>query len=320
MVKKPMDQKVPTNPSNEQIAAQARKEIKSLLTAWKKRCGKTHADIAYDISLSESHLGEILSGSLSFGNIMPLSICLSLSSEETLKLLELYSQSREASKPLYAPLKALDRAWLATQPPQKQAGLLLRAFRVRSFKEAKQVASEIHIETPYFNEIENGGHPIPISKMRVLQTTFNLSDEELAELNRLAAPFRKPTDRMDALDAQWLADQPPEKQAGLQLRAYRVRVYKTTKEFAAVLGATEGYLSALETGASPIPSEKIAILQAHLNLSPAETNQLETLSRTCRRWHEEKRVAMRTSSTHVGTALPFSQSDLLKEPLAIGGR
>jgi len=200
---------------------------------------------------------------------------------------------------------------------QYSAGNKLREHMERANKANKALAGDLYVDESNTRYWKLGRHAIPVDKMKPLQKVLHLNDTELAELNRLAAPFRGLSDRMNALDSEWLNEQPSEKQAGLLLRAYHVDRYMSSQQLAYKLGISSSSVRQWEVGTKPIFKNQMTALQPHLGLSDAETAKLTELSDICRQHLAEKR-AMKVHSSKVGAALPTAECDLLRETLVPG--
>lgn len=210
---------------------------------------------------------------------------------DVIRIFNLNEKESSYIKNLAAPdlLRAFDSEWLDQQPPEKQAGLLLAAHRHNNGWTRKQCAQLLGVNVSTIAELESGKSQALANYVDRLANIFDMDKEQREEMEmRCTLPVlhqeepeplpTTPPASARAFDAQWLDQQPPDKQAGLLLRAYREQAGMSRPELAtqAKLSVTAIFL--MENGTSQsigmhIFSNK---LPKALGLNADQTNYLST--------------------------------------------
>ena len=187
----------------------------------------------------------------------------------------------------YQHLEALDPQWLEAQPKEKQAALLLRAYRERNKCSLEAFAAATHISEGTLQHWETSLTPIATDKLGTLCRELLLNPSEAEDfilrcdkgIIEHTGPAwlkeqiaQKKWDIIDfpALDPQWVQAQPANEQPGLLLRVYRERKKYSRDALAAATGISEGMLQEWENLKKLIAKDKLGTLCRELSLNSSE--------------------------------------------------
>ena len=156
-------------------------------------------------------------------------------------------------------LSALDPEWLAAQPEEKHAGLLLQAYRMRAYLTRDELAGITGIVGATVGSWERSDSNIDPAALPRLKTSLNLDESEYRRLLYLCVP---------ALNADWLAGQPVKRQAGLLLSALISLKGITYEDLAEKIGVRNQHVISHWTIAqSHIFADKLLALYEALDLA-----------------------------------------------------
>ena len=173
--------------------------------------------------------------------------------------------AEDAERLLLTRLPALEPGWLAGQEREKQAGLLLAAFRERAGLTQGELAEAVGVSTKTVLRWENGKTLVDAGWIGAAAKVLGLSSEEVQRF--LFA-------RWPALEPGWLAGQEREKQAGLLLAAFRERAGLTQGELAEAVGVNIKTVIWWESGKARVREQYADALVEHYRaLSEAAAGQ-----------------------------------------------
>lgn len=187
------------------------------------------------------------------------------------------------------PLRALDEAWLASQPKEKQAGLLLGAYMERDGIRQGRLAEQVGLNTQTLYQWKSGKVALPDHKAGLLVPYLRLKNDEIMRFIMLASPditehvgviwLNKQIKNKNwqalsypAFDDEWLDAQPAERKAGLMLRQGRQRLSMSQLALANLLGVSREAENHWEL-AGQIPTNKIGSVIKYLEFSEAQAQR-----------------------------------------------
>jgi len=155
------------------------------------------------------------------------------------------------------------------EPPYKEAGDLLQAYCDRKGMAVSAVGKALGISTGNMSHWRNGHFQINKKYYKPLCAYLELSAQEAMDLGTRSYPeFRA------LQDDAWLQEQPRDQQAGLLFRAYRIRCGKTIPEVANEIHISAQACDTWDKGKFSIKSDRLAAIQASLQLTDEEVQRL----------------------------------------------
>lgn len=183
---------------------------------------------------------------------------------------------------------AFDDEWLAAQPQDTRASLMLRAGRQRKHMSQEELGTLLGTTREAENHWELGGH-VPANKVGSIITHLDFSEAEAEKFARLASPAAAKADGQwlhehlqpasapvldfPALDDAWLNAQPEGARAGLLLRAYRERAHLSQPDIADALHVKKHIVCDWELATHKIPAHRLGSLAGILKLSEVEAEK-----------------------------------------------